>query len=157
MNDNSIIYLKGDATRPAINGNKIIAHICNDIGRWGKGFVLAVSKRWTTPEKEYKAWFKSQQNFALGQTQFVQVEPDIWIANIIGQHKIIKDEQGNPPIRYDAVRAGLQKVAAFAIEINATIHMPRIGCGLAGGTWDKIAPIITAEMSNRSEVYVYDF
>lgn len=42
----TIQYLKGDATNPQVEGNKIITHICNDIGGWGKGFVLAISKRW---------------------------------------------------------------------------------------------------------------
>lgn len=46
-----ISYLKGDATNLVIPGNKIIVHICNDIGAWGKGFVLAVSKRWSESEK----------------------------------------------------------------------------------------------------------
>ncbi len=35
----AIVYLKGDATQPKTEGNKIIAHICNDIGGWGKGFA----------------------------------------------------------------------------------------------------------------------
>lgn len=41
----TITYLKGDATNPQSEENKIIAHICNDIGGWGKGFVVAISKR----------------------------------------------------------------------------------------------------------------
>lgn len=49
-----IIYLKGDATNPQTEGNKIIAHICNDLGGWGKGFVLAISRRWKKPENEYR-------------------------------------------------------------------------------------------------------
>ena len=36
------------------DGNKVIAHICNDGGGWGKGFVLAVSARWPEPEREYR-------------------------------------------------------------------------------------------------------
>lgn len=44
-----INYLKGDATNPEISGNKIIAHICNDVGGWGKGFVVAVSKGGKNP------------------------------------------------------------------------------------------------------------
>ncbi len=42
-----INYVKGDATAPIGIGNKIIVHICNDIGRWGKGFVMALSKKWS--------------------------------------------------------------------------------------------------------------
>lgn len=153
-----INYIVGDATNPKVTGNKIIVHICNDIGGWGKGFVMAISKRWKEPEKKYREWFKSQDNFLLGQIQFVKVEDDIWIANLIGQHKINKDENGNAPIRYDAIKKGLEKVAQFAAENNTSVHMPRIGCGLAGGTWDRIEPLIQESLlNNEIETYVYDF
>jgi O-acetyl-ADP-ribose deacetylase (regulator of RNase III) len=153
-----INYIKGDATNPTESGNKIIVHICNDIGRWGKGFVMAVSKRWKQPEQKYKGWFKAKDNFNLGQVQFVQVEDELWVANLIGQHKINKDENGNAPIRYDAILLGLEKVAQFAIDKKATVHMPRIGCGLAGGTWDKIEPLINSSLTTKDiQVTVYDF
>jgi hypothetical protein len=41
-----INYLKGDATNPLGPGKKALLHICNTTGTWGKGFVLALSKRW---------------------------------------------------------------------------------------------------------------
>jgi hypothetical protein len=47
-------YVIGDATSPQGTGNKIIVHICNDIGGWGLGFVLALSKRWKAPEIQYR-------------------------------------------------------------------------------------------------------
>lgn len=49
-----IQYITGDATDPTGGGNKIIAHVCNDIGAWGAGFVLAISRRWPQPEAEYR-------------------------------------------------------------------------------------------------------
>ena len=55
-----INYLKGDATAPSVRGNKIIAHVCNDLGGWGKGFVLEISKRWEEPEIQYRAWHKNR-------------------------------------------------------------------------------------------------
>lgn len=153
-----IDYKKGDATRPQSEGNKIIVHICNDMGGWGKGFVMAISKRWKAPEQGYRDWFKAKDNFVLGQVQFVQVEDELWVANLIGQHKINKDEQGNAPIRYDAILSGLDKVGQYALDNNMSVHMPRIGCGLAGGTWDKIEPIIHSTLTERNiAVTVYDF
>ena len=153
-----IIYLKGDATRPKSNRNKIIVHICNDIGGWGKGFVLAISAKWPAPEKQYREWYLSKQNFTLGEVQIVKVENDIWVANLIGQRKINKDEQGAPPIRYEAVAQGLEKVADFAKQNDASVHMPRIGCGLAGGKWEMIEPIIVQSLCKRDiQVTVYDF
>jgi len=47
-------FIKGDATSPQAKGVKIIAHICNDLGKWGKGFVMAVSARWPEPEAAYR-------------------------------------------------------------------------------------------------------
>lgn len=153
-----IKYITGDATSPLGNGSKIIVHICNDIGGWGKGFVMAISKKWKEPEKQYRDWFKSQKGFVLGAVQFVQVESDLWIANVIGQHKIRKDENGNPPIRYDAVKQGLEEVCAKAKELEASAHMPRIGCGLAGGKWEKIEPLIGKTLiDSEINVTVYDF
>lgn len=154
----SLTYIKGDATKPSGPGNKIIVHICNDVGGWGKGFVLAISKRWKEPETGYRHWYKTKQDFALGEVQFVQVEPEIWIANLIGQHGLNKNKDGNPPIRYDAVAAGLIKVGQYGIDRLASVHMPRIGCGLAGGTWDRIEPLIISGITERGvEVVVYDF
>jgi len=153
-----ITYLKGDATNPSTKGNKIIAHICNDIGGWGKGFVVAISKRWKQPEKEYRKWFKSEESFNLGEIQIVEVESDIWICNMIGQHKIVTHSVKVPPIRYDAVEKCLEKLSHEALKLNAEVHMPRIGCGLAGGKWEKIEPLIQKTLlTNNVPVYVYDF
>lgn len=154
----TIEYIKGDATNPATSGNKIIVHVCNDVGGWGKGFVLAISRRWPEPEKSYREWFKNKTGFALGETRLVKVEKDIWVANLIGQHRLNKDEHGNAPIRYEAIERGLEKVAQFAKELQASVHMPRIGCGLAGGTWDRIEPLIMKTLiAGDVAVTVYDF
>jgi len=154
-----ITYLKGDATAPGTIGNKIICHVCNDIGGWGKGFVVAISKKWPQPEAAYRAWYRDRNDndFALGGVQLVQVEPELWVANMIGQHGI-KREGSKPPIRYEAIEVALKQVAEEAMTHSANIHMPRIGCGLAGGTWDKIEPIILRTLCDKGiEVFVYDF
>jgi O-acetyl-ADP-ribose deacetylase (regulator of RNase III) len=60
-----IKYIKGDATNPVSEGEKIICHICNDIGRWGKGFVLAISRRWKEPEKNIVSGMQKKTTFFL--------------------------------------------------------------------------------------------
>lgn len=153
-----ITYLVGDATRPTGAGKKIIVHICNNIGAWGSGFVLALSRRWPEPEKEYRAWHQGRRRmpFQLGRTQFVQVEKDIFVINLIGQDGI-RSVRGIPPIRYKAVSEGLEIVCAHAKAESASVHMPRIGCGLAGGRWAEMEPIIKRELDSQGvQVYVYD-
>jgi O-acetyl-ADP-ribose deacetylase (regulator of RNase III) len=155
----TIQYIKGDATQPQAKGNRIIAHVCNDLGGWGKGFVLAISKRWPGPEAAYRAWHKdrSKNDFGLGAIQLVQVEPYIWVANMIAQRGM-KTGSNGPPIHYEAVRACLKELALEAEGLEASVHMPRIGCGLAGGRWEKIEPIVLDELVSQGfEVTVYDF
>mgnify|MGYP003440551800 CR=1 FL=1 len=150
-----INYLRGDARFPRGSGNKGIAPIVNDKGGWGRSFGLSLSARWSEPEAEYRAWFRGERGMHyLGSVQYVQVEPDIWVANVIGQHDMYPID-GIPPIRYNALRAGLRRVGRFAAEINASIHAPRIGCGLAGGSWEQVESIIDDEL-NGLEVTVYD-
>lgn len=151
--------IKGDATSPQAKGPKIIAHVCNDIGGWGAGFVVAISKRWKEPERDFREWHRHRagNDFGLGAVRLVHVQPDLWVANMIGQHGIKGGSQG-PPIRYAAVEQCLTTLAEQALRLGASVHMPRIGCGLAGGTWDKIEPIITGTLGERDvAVTVYDF
>ena len=123
-----IHYCIGDAVYPNFTGNIIIPHICNDIGGWGAGFVLAISKRWKLPEQKYYEWYKSNNNFRLGEVQFVKVEDNIIIANMIAQKDIIP-KNGIPPI----------------------------GCGLAGGHWIEIEKIINDTLIKENiNVWVYD-
>ena len=154
-----INYLKGDATNPVGAGNRIITHCCNDRGFWNAGFVKALSRRWSEPERSYRRWAAGNSNvpFALGNVQFVKVETALCVANIIGQAGITKRNQTTPPIRYDAIRKGLITVRDLAFTYNASIHMPRMGARLAGGQWDLIAEIIESELCNYGlQVTVYD-
>ncbi len=147
-----INYIKGDATQPEGSGKKIIVHICNNINAWGAGFVLAISRRWDAPQQAFHA---RKGQLRLGDVQFVPVENDIVVANMIAQEGIRYDYVAHrPPIRYGAVRVCLSKVQDFANACGATVHMPRIGAGLAGGDWNEIEKII--EETLFVDVYVYE-
>lgn len=159
-----INYVTGDATHPRGDGTKIIVHIVNDIGRWGAGFVLALSKRWPDadgPEACYLRWAKGElvsPFWGLGNVQFVGAESDIFVANLMGQRGTSRNIAGTPPVRYSAIREGLSEVAVFAKLNNASVHMPRIGCGLAGGDWKRVEAIIEDTLvANGIAVTVYDF
>jgi O-acetyl-ADP-ribose deacetylase (regulator of RNase III) len=153
----TISYVRGDATSLPGEGNRIIAHCCNDQGHWGKGFVLALSRKWPDPEAEYRCWAKEGPGFELGAMQLVPVEPGLWVANLVGQHDTKPGPEG-PPIRYEALRAALAKLAEEARRLGASVHMPRIGCGLAGGEWEVVGPMIEETLGRAGvAVTVYDF
>ncbi|MFB7862932.1 macro domain-containing protein [Streptomyces sp. NPDC056069] len=155
----AIEYVRGDATAPRGKGVKIVAHVCNDLGGWGKGFVLAVSRRWPEPEAAYRRWHRERagNDFGLGAAQFVRVEPYVWVANLVGQRGIRTGRSSGVPVRYEVIDAALGRLADRAVALEASVHMPRIGCGLAGGTWSRIEPLVTERLLARGiPVTVYD-
>src|SRR5690606_12743464 len=56
-----------------------IPHVCNDIGAWGSGFVVALSKFSRAPEEKYRKWHTTGYDqgilrlFNRGQTQIVAI------------------------------------------------------------------------------------
>lgn len=168
-----IEYVVGDATKPAGDGPKVICHCVNDIGQWGSGFVLALRARWPQPERAYRDWHRAgssaleidsagkpasefKASFNLGSVQFVRVETQLWVANLVGQHRNINVGE-KIPIRYGALEDGLRVVSAFCHSKQATVHMPRIGAGLARGDWTRIAEIIDVTLVTPGiKVTIYD-
>jgi O-acetyl-ADP-ribose deacetylase (regulator of RNase III) len=79
------------------------------------------------------------------------------VANMVVQHGITTRRTTRPPIRYDALRQSLHVLAEQTVGLSGSVHMPRIGCGLAGGEWELIEPIVVAELVDRGvAVSVYD-
>jgi hypothetical protein len=125
-----------------------------------------VSRRWSQPESEYRRWYQhghmvgTTGDFELGQIQLVTcVEaPLLMVCNMIGQHNIVT-RSGVPCIRYESLRGCLSMLGQFVVttDTNITIHMPRIGCGLAGGEWSIVEEIIRGELCSKGiNVFVYD-
>ena len=161
-----IHYQEGDATRPLIKtGTRVIAHICNDAGKWGAGFSGALSKEWDDPEEFFRKQFRYAKNrFKLGAIQWVFVDLELAVVNMIAQEGV-RDVMNIRPIRYEALEKCLNKLAegchgliGDSTKVNkrkVTLHMPRIGTGLAGGSWDIIGPMIEDAFWDL-DVYVYD-
>lgn len=154
-----INYVIGDATEPIGDGVKIIAHVCNDVGAWGAGFVMALSKKWPEPEECYRNG--NITKLKLGTVVYVPIKgEDITVANMIAQRGVGYDNTGFPPIRYNSLRTCLGDVAYVINDMHdglPSVHMPRIGCGLAGGKWDIVSTIIEDTLCAAGiPVYVYD-
>ena len=160
-------YVTGDATDPQGEGIKVIPHVCNDERRWGKGFVLAVSKKWAQPEETYR----HSPRLDLGQNHYVPVEDDIVVVNMIAQHSVGAQIAQNvsypglrrPPIRYGALAQCLNQVAGYVIARSVpqrppmTVHAPRFGAGLAGADWPTIEALILECLVDQGvDVTIYD-
>lgn len=126
----------GDATH--VRDQTIIAHVCNDIGKWGAGFTRAIDLRWPEVRCAYVAWEGGATPTlrALGQVQFIRTQrQDVIVANMIAQHGV--RGRSNPvPLNNSALRTCLLTVLQVATAQGYRVVMPRVGCGLAGGQWE---------------------
>ncbi len=151
-----IQYVKGDATQPQGPGHKYIIHICNILGGWGAGFVLAVSQKWRKPEMAYRNWFRDQRNFTLGQVQFINVESDITVVNMLAQETIRRTRLDPSAIHLGALNECLEKVLK-EVGPNDSIHAPRLGAGLGGAKWEDIEALLMKNLVNNNvPVTIYD-
>ena len=150
-----IHYIVGDATEPIGAKDRAILHICNNSGGWGRGFVLALSKKWSRPEREYRVRDKT-----LGTNQYIWIpqmsrdedDDDFYVVNMIAQDGYTSAARPRA-INYAALAACLLHVKE-TLE-GFSFHMPRIGAGLGGGDWSIIEQIIQDALPD-SDVYVYD-
>jgi len=156
----SLNIIKGDLFKhlPSAKDKKILIPQCNnDIGGWGSGFVVAVSKYNKNPELAYREWAsskdwredtnqqeqcKSSPNFALGECQVVKCSDNVYVANMIGQHKTISHGE-KVPVRYWALAKCMRFVAEIREKLNIDeIWTVRFGSNLARGRQDFIETLI---------------
>ena len=147
--------LFGDATNPMGRSPQIIAHIVNDRARaWHGGFASALRRRYPQAQAEFIS-YATKHRLRLGGTVHADVAEDLSVATMIAQAGY--GPSTRPRIRYQALRECLATVAEEALKRKATVHMPRIGTGQAGGKWSVIGGLIDEELVARGvPVTVYD-
>lgn len=153
----SLVLVRGSALEPRGEGPQIIAQIVNDkTPIWGAGFSKAVADKYPSAQAEFIEWAKrNPKNLSLGNTHASEVSPDMCIYSMVSQHGY--GESAAPRIRYGALKRCLEQLSDFAQSRSASIHMPQIGTGLAGGNWSYIAELIDEAVVRRgvcTTVYV---
>ncbi len=115
----------------------LVCHQVNCQRVAGAGLALGIRQRWPL-------WY---QNFKvtrpeLGTVTFLNMEPNLWIANLYAQEGYGREGQHT---NYQAFRQCARRVAEFAPDLE--IYLPvGIGCGLAGGDWRIVQAIIAQEL-----------
>lgn len=147
----------GDALDPRRAGPVVIAHIVNDRAmRWGgRGFASALASRYPLAQSDFVQWvLEDRERFRLGATHVSRLSQRLSVVHMVAQAGYGPSRL--PRIRYEALELCLEQLAQIALELGASIHMPRIGTGAAGGRWDVIAEMIDASLSQSGvSVFVY--
>ena len=145
-------YVEGDLFNhvPAQDDTiTIIAHVCNNIGAWGAGFVIPLARRYPNARTLYH---EASGDLKLGWTQFVTSDDGkVVVANMVGQEGVgptfDENDKMIPPIRYDALSSCMKAVRDSALLYQQSgkkvrIACPMFGAGLAGGDWPTIENMI---------------
>lgn len=154
----SITFVRGDALEPRGRGLKLIVQVVNDATpNWGgRGFAQALRRKWPAVQESFSKWATVDTGaLSLGHVHMASVAADLVVASMVCQRGYGASPRTR--LRYAALESCLFTVAREARERTASVHMPRIGCGEAGGSWQLVEELITSILlSSDIPVFVYD-
>ncbi|HEX7964205.1 MAG TPA: ImmA/IrrE family metallo-endopeptidase [Gammaproteobacteria bacterium] len=157
-NIEQIDYVIGNALDPRGKGKKVITHIVNDgaLAWGGRGFAMQLKKKFPVAYAEYRAFTSSnRQLLKLGNIHTGHASADVLIVSMIAQKGF--GEGGSRRVVYAALADCLQKLVDVAGMNSASVHMPRIGTGQAGGEWNVIEQLIHSSLiASHIRTHVYD-
>jgi O-acetyl-ADP-ribose deacetylase (regulator of RNase III) len=140
----------GDALQPHGTGPKLIAHVVPDTGGvWGgNGFASQVRRRFPDVWTQFKYMTAATpRSLPLGSVFLGTLSNEISIAHMVAQRGIGASQ--SPRLRYAALAACLSQVCAKAQERGASVHMPRVGTGHGGASWQLVREMISAELVDK--------
>lgn len=135
-----INYIKGDIVALFLNGNSI-AHGCNCFHTMGAGVAGQLAKAYPRVLEIDKTSTDYGSREKLGDMSIVfkySKGPSICF-NLYTQY------EPGPNLDYGALvncMIELNRVVGNSMLIRPVIYIPRIGCGIAGGDWDKVSQLI---------------
>lgn len=133
----------GDALAPRGKGRRIVSQVIpdNNTAWGGRGFAAQVRKRFPDAWQDFKRQaVLDESKLSLGRTYRSELSDDIVLFSMVAQRGY--GPAMYPRIRYTALASGLTELADLAVAAGATVHMPRIGTGQAGGDWNVIRELI---------------
>ena len=141
-----IKYVKGDLF-DMIVPNTVIPHVCNNANKWGRGFVVPLMNKYLYARTEFDEWAKGNRRilpYGLGYTQVVEVEPYVWVANMIAQVFYVHDGsiRQHRPLYYNKLADCMEQVAKHCKVHSVDILAPKFGSELAGGNWKFVEDLI---------------
>lgn len=119
----------------------ILVQQVNCRGAMGRGLALAIRQKWPVVYSEYRKRFFAGE-LKLGSIQFVKVAPELYVCNLAGQLDWGTD---SPKTDMGAYSLAWPIVSLEAGKLGLPVYAPwMFGCGLAGGDWSVVMPMIEA-------------
>jgi O-acetyl-ADP-ribose deacetylase (regulator of RNase III) len=119
----------------------ILVQQVNCRGAMGRGLALAIRQKWPVVYSDYRKQFSAGE-LKLGTVRFVKVAPELYVCNLAGQDRWGTD---SPKTDLGAYSLAWPIVSLEAVKLSLPVYAPwMFGCGLAGGDWSVVQPMIEA-------------
>lgn len=157
LSEPNLTFVTADLLTDIGEGPIIFAHVVSDSVRGWSRFGVAGSLGKAFPDfaGAYRAWTLSDSaHLTLGNVHFVErviQGRSVTVASIVAQAGF--GRASHDRLQYDALDTAFQKICQEAKKQSATVHVPRLGAGQAGGRWDRVEDLLLADLT-RHEVQV---
>ena len=134
---------------------KYLCHQVNCMGKMGSGIARTVRNRFPAAYEEYIALCQGASSHGTLLGGILQSECDgTTIIHMFAQERCGRYARYTD---YFAFRECLRKIKSI-VQPGSTIAFPHgIGCGLGGGDWDIILPMIEEELAKDYEIEVWKY
>ena len=155
------IEIEGDLIALAKQAHfDVIAHGCNCLSHMGAGIAPQMAKAFGADQFEMEGWGPTMDKLGcIDFDTFILVDgyavlytiygnynsyPELIVVNAYTQYHY--GHKFGPPLDYEALTLCLRKMNH---EFKGKhIGLPQIGCGLAGGDWERVKTIIQNELKD---------
>ncbi|KAF1789279.1 P-loop containing nucleoside triphosphate hydrolase [Phytophthora cactorum] len=164
-NSGRLYYKSGDASHPPLSslrsGPYIVFHCVDNSGVWcSRGFFRSLSALSPAIQKQYEAAARNG-DLKLGSAHLIRLPTNGYVCLLVVQGFIGKKKQrvGNGPgtvqivrqgksstLRLNALETALQALAHRALELGATVHLPRIGYGTPNFNWYAVERLLARNL-----------
>jgi len=124
--------------------NILILHGCNCFHIMGAGIAKYLRSKYPVIYKVDSSTPYGDRG-KLGTVSYAYIRPGLSIGNCYTQFDL--GSKRHPAVNYDAIRSCLMN--AINKFPYYSFRMPKIGCGLAGGKWDKVEKIYLEVLENH--------
>jgi len=129
----------------------VIGHQVNCKGVMGAGIALQLRRKYSGLFDHYKEYLATTPR-PLGTVSLYHEPGKPLVANIYGQDGYGRDKRYTD---YDALESALWELAYIANIHGMTVGLPYgIGCGLAGGDWNIVLPMIE-DIFQNVDCFIY--
>lgn len=151
--------VNGDVLSAFNDGYDVVAHQSNCMGAMGAGLAKQIRNEFPNVYQEYtRLCGRQKSEQLLGKCQLVKINDreDKYIANLFGQLDYGGKKKNTD---YQKLRHSLQvlKMNMLYKSLSAVALPYGIGCGLAGGNWEKVKSIIQEELDDTFDVRLYKY